>query len=87
MARAKRTPDPGGAEPATFEDHVARLGEIVTELEGGDLPLESSLKLFEEGIRLARTAQATLDGAERRIEELLAVDAEGNAVTRPLGED
>jgi exodeoxyribonuclease VII small subunit len=68
----------------SFEDAARRLGEIVEELEAGDLPLERSLALFEEGVRLARTAQERLDRAERRVEELLGVDANGKAVTREL---
>jgi exodeoxyribonuclease VII small subunit len=40
--------------------------------------------LFEEGVGLARISQRRLDGAERRIEELLGVDSDGDAVTRPF---
>ncbi len=72
-----------GAEPS-FEDSVRRLSEIVERLEGGELPLEDSLKLFEEGIRLARTSQARLDAAERRVEELLGIDEDGNPVVRDV---
>ena len=71
-----------GEVAASFEDATRRLGAIVDELEGGDLPLERSLELFEEGVRLARSAQERLDKAERRVEELLAVDAKGAAITR-----
>lgn len=72
-----------GAE-AGFEDSVRRLTEIVGELEGGELPLEDSLKLFEEGVRLARTSRARLDAAEKRVEELLTIDEDGNPVVREL---
>ena len=77
---------PGGGDPETisFEDAIRRLGHIVEQLERGDLPLEASLRLFEEGIVLARISQGRLDGAERRIDELLGVDADGRAVTRPF---
>ena len=47
-------------------------------------PLEASLGLFEEGIRLAHVSQQRLDRAERRIEELLGIDSDGEAVTRPF---
>lgn len=70
-----------GAE-ASFEDSTKRLGAIVEELERGDLPLERSLELFEEGVTLARSAQERLDRAERKVEELLGVDASGRPVTR-----
>jgi exodeoxyribonuclease VII small subunit len=74
------TPEGG----VSFEDAIRRLGHIVEQLERGDLPLEASLKLFEEGIGLARLSQRRLDGAERRIEELLGVDSDGEALTRPF---
>lgn len=73
---------PPPEEAASFEEATRRLGQIVAELEGGDLPLERSLALFEEGVRLARAAEDRLDRAERRIEELLSVDAQGRALTR-----
>lgn len=69
---------------APFEQSLKRLGEIVEKLEGGDLGLEDSLSLFEEGVRLARLAQQKLDAAERRVEELLSIDAEGKPVVREL---
>lgn len=74
-----------GTGPRTsFEDSIRRLSEIVDTLEGGELPLEESLRLFEEGVKLARSSQSTLDRAERRVEELLSVDDAGNAVTREI---
>lgn len=66
---------------------MKRLGEIVTALESGSLSLEDSLRLFEEGVALSRSAQIRLDGAEKRLEELLAVGADGTAKTRPLDTD
>lgn len=55
-----------------FEELVGRLEEVVTTLERGGLSLEASLELFEEGVRLSRQASGRLEGAERRIEELLS---------------
>lgn len=75
-------PGAGLAPELAFEDSARRLAEIVLELEGGELPLERSLELFEEGVRLARAAQRRLDEAERRVEELLGIDANGKPVTR-----
>lgn len=72
-----------GTEPS-FEDALRRLSEIVEKLEDGELPLEDSLKLFEEGVRLARTSQSRLDTAERRVEELLGIDQDGNPVVREI---
>ena len=55
----------------TFEASLEALEHIVRELEQGDLPLEKSLELFEQGIRLSRECQDRLSQAERRIEILL----------------
>jgi exodeoxyribonuclease VII small subunit len=54
-----------------YEQIVDRLEEVVEQLERGELPLERSLELFEEGVKLSREASGRLDAAERRIEELL----------------
>lgn len=55
----------------TFESSLSQLEKIVRELEQGDLSLEESLKLFEDGVRLSRECQERLNQAERRIEVLL----------------
>jgi exodeoxyribonuclease VII small subunit len=78
-------PSPPRSEPASFEESSKRLARIVEQLEAGDLPLERSLELFEEGVRLARAAQERLDRAERRVEELIGVDGKGTPVTRDWG--
>lgn len=59
-----------------FEDAMARLETIVTELEKGDLPLDESLKIFEEGIKLSKTCLKMLDDAERKV-EILIQDRDG----------
>lgn len=64
-----------------FETKLNRLEEIVEKMEGGDLPLEDSLKMFEEGVRLARECQTQLNAAEQRVKVLTAVDSDGNAET------
>ena len=73
----------------TFEASLEALEQIVRQLEDGDLPLEKSLELFEQGIRLSRECQERLSQAERRIEILLR-DNQGRPVTaafkEPLGE-
>jgi exodeoxyribonuclease VII small subunit len=66
-----------------FEDCLSRLEQIVSALEAGNLPLEESLKVFEEGVSLARHCAKYLDEAERRI-ELLAKDESGATTTKPL---
>jgi exodeoxyribonuclease VII small subunit len=68
-----------------FEAALARLEEIVKKLETGDLPLEQSLKLFEEGVKLSRLCNKRLEEAERKVEILLK-DKEGNIVAQPFEE-
>ena len=58
-----------------FEDCLARLEQIVSRLEAGNLPLEESLTIFEEGIGLARSCARYLEEAEKRIEVLARDDA------------
>jgi exodeoxyribonuclease VII small subunit len=70
------------AEPK-FEECLTRLEQIVAALEAGNLPLEQSLTVFEEGIALARHCARYLEDAERRI-ELLAKDETGALTTRPF---
>ncbi len=69
-----------------FETAMARLEEIVSALEKGDIPLDQSLKLFEEGVKLARTCQTRLQEAERKVEVLLK-DPAGNLVRKPFQEE
>ena len=59
-----------------FEDALLRLEQIVDQLEGGDLALDDSLKVFEEGVALARRCAKYLEEAEKRI-ELLTKDEAG----------
>jgi exodeoxyribonuclease VII small subunit len=82
---AKSDANPDAPEALhSFESSLERLHEIVERLESGELDLEASLVLFEEGVRLSRASQARLNSAERRIEELLAIDEEGRPVVREL---
>ncbi len=69
----------------TFEASLEALEQIVHQLEDGDLPLEKSLELFEEGIRLSRECQERLSQAERRIEILLR-DNQGRTIVRPFSD-
>lgn len=75
-------PDDPAAQ--SFEDSIRRLGEIVEALESGEMPLEDSLRLFEEGVKLSRASQAKLDRAEKRVEELLSVDENGTPLVRDV---
>lgn len=58
------------AKKMTFEQALARLDEIVRGLEKGELPLNDSLKLFEEGTALITTCSKMLDEAEQKVVKL-----------------
>lgn len=74
------------AKPKTFEASLEELERIVRELEQGDLPLERSLELFEQGVALSRECQDRLNQAERRI-EILMRDNKGQPAARPFEPD
>ena len=71
------------SNPQNFETSLEELERIVRELERGDLPLEKSLELFEQGIKLSRACQERLSEAERRI-EVLTRDNHGRPAVRPF---
>ena len=80
-------------ESETFEQALGQLEQIVQKLEQGELPLEDSLRLYEEGVRLSRLCHGKLEEAQGKIELLLKDargeaqrDAQGRVVTRPLPE-
>ena len=82
----KKTDEP------TFEEALQQLEQVVQKLEKGELPLEESLALYEDGIRLARLCHGKLEEAEGKIELLMkdargepVLDAQGRPRTTPLG--
>ena len=70
-------------KPKSFESSLEELERVVRELEQGDMPLERSLELFEQGVALSRECQERLNQAERRI-EILMRDNKGQPTTRPF---
>ena len=62
-------------KPIHFEKSIAELQDIVTQLEKGELSLDSSLKQFEKGITIARKCQDILNQAEQKVEILSATKA------------
>ena len=58
------------AKKASFEEALGRLNEIVKRLEEGDVPLEESMKLYEEGMRLGSLCKGILKEAEQRMNRL-----------------
>ena len=67
------------SKPKNFESSLEELERIVRELEQGELALEKSLELFEQGVKLSRECQERLNQAERRI-EMLTRDNQGRAI-------
>lgn len=67
--------DPAGPEPAAgasrFEDSYSRLEALVAEMERGELPLETMLERFEEGVGLIRGCNAFLKQAQLRVEQFV----------------
>jgi len=90
MSEAK-PPSAGETAAPSFEAALQKLETIVQRLEKGELTLEESLALYEEGIRLSRLCHAKLEEAEGRIEQLVkdargevALDAQGKPRTKPF---
>lgn len=58
------------AKPPSFEEGLQQLETIVKEMEGGELPLERALDLFERGMKLSEACRKQLEEAETRVEIL-----------------
>jgi len=57
-----------------FEDALKKLEKIVSELEGGELSLDESLKRYEEGVKLSRILSKELEAAKKKVEVLVKKD-------------
>lgn len=68
---------------AQFEESLKKLETIVEQLEKGDLGLEDSLKLFEEGVALSATCKKELDAAEGKV-QMLIKQRDGSLKTEPF---
>ena len=66
-----------GKKKLTFEQALARLDEIVTGIEGGEIPLEQSIAKYAEGIALVKQCRGILDQAEQKI-QLLSSSSDGS---------
>lgn len=73
-------------KPNEFETAFRKLEKIVQRLEGEEMPLDESLQLFEEGIKLSRFCHQRLEEVEKKIELILA-DAKGQPVTEPFEDE
>ncbi len=76
--------DDTGISAMSFEDALSALEDVVRKLEGGEVPLDQSITLYERGETLRAHCQKRLDAAQARIEKIVT-DAEGRATgTVPL---
>jgi exodeoxyribonuclease VII small subunit len=71
---------------ASFEESLEELEKIVADLESGKLGLSEALERYEQGVKHLRSCQTLLERAERKIELLSGIDAEGNPITEPFEE-
>ena len=69
-----------------FESALKKLEEIVSQLEGGDLTLDRSLELFEEGVKISRFCSGKLEEAERKVETLIKT-ADGTLKEVPFSQE
>jgi len=67
----------------TFEDSFKKLEKIIAKMEGGDLPLEETLKLYEEGMRLYTHCSQKLTEVQKPV-ELLSQTSEGKLAGKPF---
>lgn len=72
------------SEAPSFEEALTELEEVVADLEGGELPLAEALERYETGVRRLKQCHQQLAQAERKIELLSGVDAQGNPTTKPF---
>jgi exodeoxyribonuclease VII small subunit len=68
---------------ATFEESLKQLEKIVDQLEHGDLPLEESIRIFEEGVRLSTACKQELDAAEGKV-QILMKERDGSMRAEPF---
>ena len=66
-----------------FEDYLASVEKIISDLESGNLDLEKSLEKYEEGVKLLKKCYEILQAMEKKI-EVLTKDEQGKLVTKPM---
>jgi exodeoxyribonuclease VII small subunit len=83
---AKKKPASQEECASSFEQSLDELEKIVADLESGKLGLSDALSRYEEGVRHLKACQQLLERAERKIELLSGVDADGNPITEPFAD-
>jgi exodeoxyribonuclease VII small subunit len=84
---AKKKPGGEGQAALSFEESLGELEEIVAKLESGKLGLSDALAAYETGVQRLKGCYQILQQAERRIELVQSLDANGRAKTTPLDDD
>ncbi len=84
MSNTQDNPASAVSSEVSFEESLAQLEEIVTELEAGTPGLKVSIEKFEQAMTLLRGCYQTLEQAEQKIEQLTLIDEAGNVTTRPF---
>ena len=82
MGKKKKTTE----EQPSFEKLMERLEEIATELESGELGLETAIERYEEGVRCYKLCHRILTGAEKKV-EILTRKADGELEAEPFEEE
>ncbi|MGE3689940.1 MAG: exodeoxyribonuclease VII small subunit [Novosphingobium sp.] len=78
--------DPADISALSFEDALRALEDIVRALEGGEVPLDKSIELYERGELLRKHCQARLDAAQARIEKIVSGPDGVATATQPFDE-
>ena len=86
MSKTAKVPAAGEEADLSFSQALEKLQGVVEAMESDDLPLETLLARYEEGMKLARVCEARLAAAEVRIQQL-EKDAAGALVTKPFATD
>lgn len=86
MAKENSPTPPNDQAAPIFEESLGKLERSVRQLEEGKLGLSESLQCYEEGVKQLKQCYRALESAERKIELLAGVDAEGKPVTEPFDE-
>lgn len=73
-------------ENMTFEESMQRLEQIVRAMERGEVPLEESLKLFQEGTQLVMSCEKMLETAQLQVKKVM-VSADGSPVLEEFSDD
>ncbi|EGK14338.1 exodeoxyribonuclease VII small subunit [Kroppenstedtia eburnea] len=76
MEKADKQKEAGLPENLSFEEAMDRLEEVVEHLESGEVPLEESIRLFEEGMKLSRYCGEKLEKMEQHVEMLVRENGE-----------